>query len=62
MAAEPRDCILCRRSCPDSRQGLHVRGHYICLDCEAKIISVSREDPAYEIYMEGLKKIWSQAV
>lgn len=62
MAVEPQDCILCRRPFPDDRQGLHVRGCYICRDCEAKIISIPMEDPVYNIYMKRLKKIWSQAV
>lgn len=61
MAAETRDCILCRRSSPEGKQGLRVRGCYICLDCEAKIISMPVDDPVYKIYMKRLKKIWSQA-
>lgn len=61
MAVESPDCILCRQSCPDRKQGLYVRGCYICLDCEAKIISISVNDPDYKVYMTGLKKIWSQA-
>jgi hypothetical protein len=63
MALESPDCILCRHSCPDDiKKGLHIRGCYICLDCEAKIISLSVNDPDYKIYMKRLKKIWSQAV
>lgn len=61
MAAESRDCILCERSCPDGKQGLYLRGCFICLDCEGKIISIPVDDPIYRIYMKKLKKIWSYA-
>lgn len=36
-------------------------GRRICQDCEKKIVSVTVDDPAYEIYVEKLKEIWSQA-
>ncbi|MDD2553125.1 MAG: sigma factor G inhibitor Gin [Desulfotomaculaceae bacterium] len=61
MAAESQDCILCRRSCLDGKQGLYVRGCHICRDCEEKIISIAIDDPIYQIYIKKLKKIWSQA-
>lgn len=61
MAVESRDCILCGRSCPDGNQGLYLRGFFICLDCEVKIISIPVSDPIYQIYMKKLKKIWSYA-
>jgi len=59
MAVESPVCILCRQIRRDDKQGLMVRGNYICPACEARIISLTRNDPDYHIYISGLKKIWS---
>lgn len=61
MAAELLDCILCSQACPDTKKSLFVRRCYICPECEARIISISVNDPCYMIYITRLKKIWSQA-
>lgn len=58
MAVESPACILCRRLWQGSDQGLYVKGHYICPECEARIIILSRDDPDYDYYKWGLKKIW----
>ncbi|MBP7331629.1 MAG: Inhibitor of sigma-G Gin [Firmicutes bacterium ADurb.Bin373] len=57
----PGCCILCRQPCPGGRQGLYVNGCHICRDCEEKIVSIDIDDSVYQIYMQKLKKIWSQA-
>ncbi len=59
MAVESSACILCRRLCRDDKKGLCLRGNYICPACEARIISLTRNDPDYDIYISGLKKIWT---
>ncbi len=59
MAVKLPICILCQRFQHDSKRGLCLKGHYICPECEAKLISLSRNDPDYETYILGLKKIWS---
>lgn len=59
MAVQSTACILCRQFRRDEKQGLYVRGNYICPACEVKIISLTRNDPDYDIYISGLKKIWS---
>jgi hypothetical protein len=38
--------------------GLMVKGRYICNECERRIIVLDREDPDYDYYKWGLKKIW----
>ncbi|HOV79105.1 MAG TPA: sigma factor G inhibitor Gin [Bacillota bacterium] len=58
MAVEPAACILCRRPKQEDNRGLCVRGRFICPECEAKIIRLGRNDPDYEYYRSGLKKIW----
>ncbi|NQS75705.1 MAG: sigma-G inhibitor, Gin [Peptococcaceae bacterium] len=60
MASEFPGCILCRRFC-SAGPSIYVQGCRICQDCEKKIVSVTVDDPAYEIYVEKLKEIWSQA-
>ncbi|NLI12571.1 MAG: sigma-G inhibitor, Gin [Peptococcaceae bacterium] len=51
--------MLCRRLSRDDKKGLCLRGNYICPACEARIISLTRNDPDYDIYISGLKKIWA---
>ena len=58
MAVEAPACILCRKVRQHPYQGLSVKGHYICAACEARIIALSRDDPDYDHYKLGLKKIW----
>lgn len=58
MAVQSPACILCQRLSQGSKQDLFVRGHYICQECEARIIVLSRDDPDYDHYKLGLKKLW----
>jgi len=58
VVIESTECILCRRLRQKNNQGLLVKGYYICPECEARIIVLSREDPDYDHYKWGLKKIW----
>jgi len=61
MAETICNCILCRRGFSrEDKEGLWVRGHFICPSCEKKIVSLSRDDPDYEKYKWGLKKIWQR--
>jgi DNA-directed RNA polymerase subunit RPC12/RpoP len=41
-----------------NNRGLLVKGRYVCPECEARIIVLSRDDPDYDYYKLGLKKIW----
>lgn len=50
-------CIICETA-RAGENGLVVCGNYICPLCEEKIIRVSVNNPAYEFYTSGLKKIW----
>lgn len=59
MAVNSSACILCRRFQWDGKHGLYLKGYYICPECEAKLVSLSENDPNYETYITGLKKIWS---
>jgi hypothetical protein len=58
VAVASPTCILCRRTQMNKNQGLLVMGHHICHECERKIIVLDRDDPDYERYKWGLKKIW----
>lgn len=58
MAVETPSCILCRKCLQHHDSGLWIKGHYICPQCEARIIVLSRDDPDYDHYKWGLKKIW----
>ena len=58
MAVESPACIFCRRLRQEEGRGLWVKGRYICPECEARIIVLARDDPDYDYYKLGLKKIW----
>lgn len=60
MAEATSTCVLCLRPVQAEGQGLLVLGHFICPACEGKIVSLTREDPDYEHYKAGLKKIWQR--
>lgn len=55
---EVENCIFCRQLRPVGEEGLLIKGYFICAACEAKIASLYREDPDYDFYLNGLKKIW----
>jgi len=57
VVLKSRECILCRSLRQKNNQGLLVKGNYICPECEARIIALTREDPDYDYYKWGLKKI-----
>ncbi|RJQ27546.1 MAG: sigma-G inhibitor, Gin [Peptococcaceae bacterium] len=52
------NCLFCRQQRPVTGEGLLIRGYFICAACEAKITLLYREDPDYDFYLNGLKKIW----
>jgi len=54
----PSACIICLRPRPDGGEGLLVRGCFICPECEARIVSLSADDPDYGRYRQSLKEIW----
>ncbi|MCL5290014.1 MAG: sigma factor G inhibitor Gin [Eubacteriales bacterium] len=60
MAEATYTCILCLRALQAEEQGLLVLGHNICPECESKIVSLTRDDPDYEHFKSGLKKIWQR--
>ncbi|HBX24021.1 MAG TPA: sigma-G inhibitor, Gin [Desulfotomaculum sp.] len=53
-------CVICG-GCSELATGLVIRGYYICSCCEETIINLRLDDPAYEIYRSGLKRIWRWA-
>ncbi|AEF92942.1 Sigma-G inhibitor, Gin [Desulfotomaculum nigrificans CO-1-SRB] len=55
---ETPKCIFCRTTLPHSNQGIVILGQYICASCERKITNLAWDDPDYEVYKSGLKKIW----
>ncbi|MCL5290883.1 MAG: sigma factor G inhibitor Gin [Bacillota bacterium] len=57
MKEEAR-CILCRTLVRESNLGIVILGKCICNGCEQKITSLAWDDPDYDDYKSGLKKIW----
>jgi len=58
MACIPPTCIICRRALQEGEQALIIAGHNICLECGNKIVALSPDQPDYNYFMTGLKKIW----
>ncbi len=50
-------CAICGAG-PAAKYGLVILGHYICRPCEEAISGLAWDDPRYEFYKSGLKKIW----
>ncbi|OPY58652.1 MAG: Inhibitor of sigma-G Gin [Pelotomaculum sp. PtaU1.Bin035] len=51
-------CIICGQMFKENKQGLFINGHYICPECENGVVALSADDPGYNFYKMGLKKIW----
>lgn len=51
-------CVLCQSIIKADNLGIVVLGKCICIDCEQKITHLAGDDPAYDFYKGGLKKIW----
>lgn len=51
-------CIYCHTIWDQNSKGIFIMGKYICHDCEQKLIHSNCDQPEYEYYISGLKKIW----
>ncbi|OPX91169.1 MAG: Inhibitor of sigma-G Gin [Pelotomaculum sp. PtaB.Bin013] len=51
-------CIICRQALQEGEQSLFITGHNICFNCENKIMALSADNPDYDYFIKGLKKIW----
>lgn len=51
-------CVLCSTPLTEANPGIVILGKFICNGCENKIINLTWDDPDYDIYKRGLKKIW----
>ncbi|MEG6521322.1 sigma factor G inhibitor Gin [Desulfotomaculum sp. 1211_IL3151] len=51
-------CILCQTQIEASNFGIVILGRCICTNCEKEITNLSWDDPNYDAYKRGLKKIW----
>ncbi|MDO7788117.1 sigma factor G inhibitor Gin [Desulforamulus aquiferis] len=54
------ECILCGEKLRPHQYGAAVviLGSIICSGCEKRIVNLTCDDPDYEVYSRGLKKIW----
>lgn len=50
-------CTLCGCTVTDNN-AIVILGKLICNCCETKIINLSGDEPEYDFYRVGLKKIW----
>ena len=55
---EALECVFCSSSIEKTNFGIVILGKYICADCERKIAHLTGDDPNYDIYQGGLKRIW----
>ncbi|SHF11740.1 Inhibitor of sigma-G Gin [Desulforamulus putei DSM 12395] len=58
IVKEMPECILCRSVLHEKNAGIIILGKGICSVCEQKITDLAWDDPDYDTYISGLKKIW----
>ncbi|NMA52858.1 MAG: hypothetical protein GX949_07640 [Peptococcaceae bacterium] len=58
VAVATSDCIICHKGQAQHARGLQIKGHYICRECEQRIVFLNGDDPVYAYYKWGLKKLW----
>ncbi|SHK33788.1 Inhibitor of sigma-G Gin [Desulforamulus aeronauticus DSM 10349] len=58
MMKEAIKCVFCCSSIEEKNFGIVILGKYICADCERKITHLTGDDPNYDVYQGGLKRIW----
>ncbi|ACV61060.1 conserved hypothetical protein [Desulfofarcimen acetoxidans DSM 771] len=51
-------CICCNKEKITGYNGVMINKKYICEDCEKQIKTIKIDDPKYNFYINGLKKIW----
>lgn len=51
------DCVICG-NLRGAGEGLIIRECYVCPQCELEIAGLSIDDPDYEYYISGLKRMW----
>lgn len=50
-------CALCLKE-TEEEEALKVREHFLCSECEGKIVQSKAEDLLYPIYVEKIKEFW----
>lgn len=50
-------CVFCGRE-ENWGTGLVIRGSLICGGCEKRLVRIQSENIFYDLYVNGLKKIW----
>lgn len=55
---EKANCVFCGAKIQENNIGIMLLGNHICNVCEEKITTLAWNDPDYETYKSGLKKIW----
>jgi hypothetical protein len=52
----PLHCIICQE---ERRDGLELRGKFICTMCEQEIVDTSVADPKYLYFLSRLKALFA---
>lgn len=51
-------CVFCHRVIEEDNIGIVILGKCICASCEQKVTNLAWDDPEYDVYKSGVKKIW----
>lgn len=55
---EATKCVFCHSVIEKKNFGIVILGKCICADCEGKITYLTGDDPNYDVYKSGFKRIW----
>ncbi|WLD93439.1 sigma factor G inhibitor Gin [Alkalihalobacillus sp. AL-G] len=47
-------CMVCEKK---AEKGIHIFHHFLCCNCEQKMISTDTDDEEYQYFIEKLRKI-----
>jgi len=50
-------CAFCQKEI-EEELALKIRGHFLCPECEARLVRSSVWDVAYPVYVEKVKEFW----
>jgi len=51
---QPVSCVICEKHEP---HGLFLLDRYICPHCERQMVNTEADEPAYDVFVQRLKKV-----
>jgi len=56
MSDEARaQCLICGT---EQTHGMRIFSHFICAECEARIVSTDVDEELYRVFVERMRRLW----